>query len=91
MPALGASRSNTVTFTDSSWASADGGYTLTISKADHGRQSPNFGFTIWHLVDSAYIRNTWAAMCTDVKYDTVTGNIVLDSGSAYSGKITFMG
>lgn len=89
---LGASRSNTVTFASTSWVSAEsGGYTLTIPKSEHGRQSPNFGFTIWHLVSSAYVRNTWAAMCTDVKYDTASGNIVLDSASAYSGKITFIG
>lgn len=88
---LGAMRSSTVTFTSGSWVSGEDGYTLTIPKANHGRQSPNFGFTLWHLVSSAYLRNTWAVLCTDVRYDTATGSIVLDSADPYDGKITFSG
>lgn len=88
---LGAMRSNTVVFTSGSWVSSDGGYTLTIPKADHGRQTSNFSFTLWHLVSSAYLRNTWAVLCTDVRYDGAAGSIVLDSAAPYDGKITFMG
>ena len=88
---LGAMRSNTVVFTSGSWVSSDGGYTLTIPKADHGRQTSNFSLTLWHLVSSAYLRNTWAVLCTDVRYDGAAGSIVLDSAAPYDGKITFMG
>ena len=85
-----------VDFTEGIWTAVEtddaaSGYTLTISASAHGRQSANFICSVWHLVNGAYRRNTWAAQTTDIHYDTSTGNIVLSSETAYAGKVTFMG
>ena len=87
-----------VDFTASSWTAVMeedqetvAEYTMTILPASHGRTSANFICGIWHLVDGKYSRNTWAAQTTDVHYDAETGNIILTSSTAYSGKATFMG
>lgn len=87
-----------VDFTASSWSAVTEDdqetvteYTMTILPASHGRTSANFICGIWHLVNGKYSRNTWAAQTTDVHYDVETGNIILTSETAYSGKVTFMG
>ena len=81
-----------VNFESSSWVQGeDDLYTITIPKASHQRNSASFGVTIWHYVTSRYVRNTWAALCTDVQYDAATENIILTSETAYPGKIAFMG
>ena len=95
---FGAQRNSTVTFTESSWTAAMDtdqetvlGYTITVPKASHGRQTPNFCCTVWHLVSGAYRRNTWAALCTEARYDAESGSIVLQSAEPFDGKAVFMG
>lgn len=88
---LGAARSATVTFTEASWSGSPGAYAMAISRADHGRSGPNFGYTIWHLISGAYIRNTWAVMGTALRYDAANAGVVLESADNFPGKITFMG
>lgn len=88
----GAIRSTTITFAAADWtALANGEAQMTISKERHQRQTANFTTTLWSLVNGVYHRSTWAAMCTDVVYHTDTGSITLTAGSAYDGKVTFMG
>ena len=80
---LGAVRSVLVDFTTSQWS--DG--TLRIPRTTHGRQSGKFGFTLRHLVDGQLTGNTWAVRCTDVAYDSATGDIVLKCEDTYDGQI----
>lgn len=82
---LGAVRPASVDFTESEWS----GGTLRFPRTKHGRQSGKFGFTLRHLVSGSLNGNTWAVRCTDVTYDSVTGDIVLKSGDAYDGQICF--
>ena len=77
-----------VTFTASQWTGEDT-KTLSIPKTSHGRQTDKFGYTLYHLVSSAYKRNTWAVRCTDVSYDADTQAITLTGEDAYDGKIVF--
>ena len=86
---LGAGKKAAVTFSASSWVSGEEGYTLTIPRASHGRQSGDFGFSLWQQVSGTYVRGTWADVCTDVSYDAATGNIVLSCETGYDGKIVF--
>lgn len=84
---LGASKSASVTFTAAQWSSG----VLTITKAQHGRQSSKFGYTLRHSVNGVLTENTWGVMCTDVVYDVATGSIKLKSADAYAGEIVFFG
>lgn len=84
---LGAVRSTALDFTVSEWS----GGTLRLPRQKHGRHSGKFGFTIRHLVNGTLSGSTWAVRCTDVTYDSATGDIVLKSGDAYDGQICFFG
>ena len=84
-----------VDFTTSSWQASSGGagskYTFTVSKAQHRRNSRLFIFALWQLVGSSYVRNTWAAVTTNVRYNDGDQSIVLESDAPYDGTILFMG
>lgn len=86
---IGAARSVTVRFTDADWTKSGNAYTITIPKSTHKRQSGDFDFRLWHLVNSNYVSGTWAAFETDVRYNETTGDIVLTYSSTFPGKITF--
>jgi len=88
---LGAGRSATVTFTAADWTAGEAGSTLTIPRIQHGRQTERFCYTLKHNVDGILKTNTWGAKCTDVSYDSNTGNITLWAETAYAGEITFSG
>lgn len=88
---LGAARKSTVPFAEDAWTGAAGAKTIVIRRQEHNRQSGEFGFSLWHLVDGAYRRNTWATLQTDIRYDEATGSITLDSPDTYPGKIVFFG
>ena len=84
---------NTVDFTAGSWQTGSGAgakYTLSIAQAQHGRQDRGFTCSIWHLVNGTYIRNTWAAMGTNIRYNE-DKTITLESETPYNGTIVFSG
>lgn len=66
------------------------GYEIVIPAAVHKRKNGCFGFFPFHLVDGAYISNTWAALGTEARYETDTNAVILWSENPYSGKILFV-
>jgi len=86
-------RSAVVEFSAEGWAErADAEvFELRLSEEQHKRLNSAFGYNLQSLVDGAYRANTWEVKCTDVGYDTETGDIVLTAENAYSGAIVFFG
>lgn len=82
----------TFTFAEGDWTEGtDGNYTITVAASVHQRKSAVFGYSFLHLVDGAYKGNTWAAIGTNPKYDSATGNIVMTTPDAYAGAVVFYG
>ena len=86
---IGAGRSVTVTFADTDWRASGDEHTITIPRSRHKRQSGDFHACVWHLVNGSYVKNTWAAFETDVRYNSATGDIVLTYRDTFPGKVTF--
>ena len=90
--ALAGAAVSTVTFSSGNWSKGTGGlYTLTLPKSQHGRASGSFVYTVWHLQNERYLRNTWALLATEIRYDAVEQMVILESGAAFDGMILFMG
>lgn len=67
------------------------GYEIAIPAEAHRRKNGDFGFHVFHQVDSKYITNTWAALGTGADYDGEAGTVILSSSNPYPGKILFVG
>lgn len=67
------------------------GYEIVIPASAHKRRSGDFSFQVFHLVEGAYITNTWAAFGTGTRYDGEAGTVTLESADPYPGKILFVG
>ena len=67
------------------------GYEIVIPAAAHKRKSGDFGFQVFHQIESRYITNTWAALGTGADYDGEAGTVTLSSADPYPGKILFVG
>lgn len=83
-------QSSTVTFSADSWAVVSNTATLMIPKSDHRRETGDFGYNLYQLVNGAYKSGTWGTAATRVAYDS-EGSIILTADEAYSGKIVFFG
>lgn len=79
-----------VTFTTESWVTVGDTVTLTIAKSDHKRETANFGYNLYQLVDGSYKSGTWGTAATHVTYNA-NGSITLTADEAYSGKVVFFG
>lgn len=79
-------------FTEADWQS-DGadGYKIVLTAEVHKRKTADFGFQTFHLLDGRYAANTWAALGTEVRFDTEAQTVTLQSSRAYPGKILFVG
>ena len=83
-----------VEFSAESWQAGSGTgapYTLSVSKAQHGRRSAGFACAMWQMIGGRYVRNTWAALSVDVRYNDADQSILLESEAAFAGKILFLG
>ncbi|MEA4954355.1 MAG: hypothetical protein VB096_02405, partial [Pseudoflavonifractor sp.] len=88
---LGAAKSVSVDFTVSDWTAGSGGSTLTLTRAQHGRQTNRFCYTLRHNVSGVLKGNTWGVRTAQVSYDNATGNITLWAEAAFAGEIVFTG
>lgn len=73
----------TISFTSGQWS----GGTLRIRADAHGMKNGLRAFQLFHQVDGALSVNTWAVRCTDVIYESSTGDLVLKCEDAYAGQI----
>ena len=73
----------TISFTSGQWS----GNALRIKSGTHGMKNGLRGFQVFHQVDGALSVNTWAVRCTDVTYESSTGDLVLKCEDAYDGQI----
>lgn len=80
-----------VEFTADDWVSGENGVTLTVARADHGRDSGAFGCALRHRVDGVLRADTWAVLGTGSAYDEATGSITLTAAEAYEGTAVFYG
>lgn len=83
-------KASAVAFAASDWTASGSLYKLTISQSSHKRLSNLFGYKLEYNESGTYLTNVWATAGTDVAYDS-SGNVVLTSDSAYSGRIVFFG
>lgn len=81
-----------ITFAETEWVTAeDGAYRISIPKAQHTREDSTFGYQIWALVGDTYRSDTWYSAGTSVEFQNITGELILKSGTPYSGRITVFG
>lgn len=65
---------------------------MTISKTQHQQTGKNIVFAVYcEKADGNLSNSTWAALGTKVEYDEGTENVVLTSGTAFSGAISILG
>lgn len=83
-------QSTAVVFGTDSWVEVGGNATLTIPKSDHKRETENFGYNLYQLMDGSYKSGTWGTAATRVAYRS-GGSITLTADEAYSGKVVFFG
>lgn len=84
---LGGTMGVVIGFTAGEWS----GGRLVIPQSAHGRQSGRFGYTLRHRVNGALKDSTWAVKCTGVSFTEATGDLVLESDSAYDGQLAVFG
>lgn len=86
-------RAAKVEFTGEGWAedSGSGRFVLRILRSQHTRRNDVFGYSLKSLVEGAHCSNTWETVCTDVAYDSESGDVILTAENPYDGVIIFFG
>ena len=84
-------RSSVIEFTEAGWVEIGGAYVLRILAGQHKRPGRGFGYKLQSSTDGVLSTDTWWVLCTDVGYDSETGDIVLTAENPYSGTLTVFG
>ena len=82
-----------VAFTESGWTYREitDTWELRILQSQHKRRNAAFGYKLQSRVEGVMLANTWFVACTNVAYDSESGDVVLTAEEPYGGSIVFFG